>query len=272
MSQVPESVRSLITTGSALLGASAAGALEFLAQDPAAAAAAGAAGVVIARAAEAVLADMASRHLSGREKARVGAASLIALVSIRKRLDAGDTLRDDGFLPSGSPLESGAAEILEGVLLRAKNEHQERKVVLLGRFYANLAFAPSVSAAQANYMLHLIETLTFRQLCFVALLERKGLIQAIPLSDAELADPGLRSHPELSAFLQEIYGVADLGLMFRTTDELRGQFQFERDRFITPVSMALSPLGERLVALLDLAQLPNEDINPCATLLHLSFP
>jgi hypothetical protein len=118
-------------------------------------------------------------------------------------------------------------------------------------------------------MLRLIETLSYMQICFIALLEKAELIPSIPLSDDEIEDPGLADHPELASLIQEIYDVVDLGLMFRRSDKLRGTWRFEKDRFVTPVSMGLSPLGHRLARMLELNSLSPEDIKVVGSLLHL---
>ena len=264
-----ENARTLVRSGTDIAGGAVGGALGFLAGGPAGAAVAGAGGVVIGELAYAILGDFAVRHLSRREKVRVGATAAFALESIKGRLDAGALPRDDGFFNESSSGQTDAEQILEGVLLKAKNEHQEKKVRLLGEFFANLAFAPDVSTGEANHILRLIETLSYRQICFIALLEKAELIPSIPLSDDEIEDPGLADHPELASLLQEIYEVANLGLMFRSSDELRGTWRFEKDRYVTPVSMGLSPLGNRLTKMLDLNSLDPNDIEVIKSLLHL---
>ncbi len=264
-----ESARSLVRSGADIAGGAVGGALGFLAGGPPGAAVAGAGGVVIGELAYAILGDFAIRHLSRREQVRVGATAAFALESIRSRLDAGALPREDGFFDESSSGQTDAEQILEGVLPKAKNEHQEKKVRLLGEFFANLAFAHDVSAGEANHMLRLIETLSYMQICFIALLEKAELIPSIPLSDDEIEDPGLADHPELASLIQEIYDVVDLGLMFRRSDKLRGTWRFEKDRFVTPVSMGLSPLGHRLARMLELNSLSPEDIKVVGSLLHL---
>jgi hypothetical protein len=127
----------------------------------------GAAAGAIGTATGGLLADIATRMLSQREKARVGATAQYAFEQIQRNLDAGQTIRRDTFT-SGSP--DGRApfeEILEGVLIKAQREHEEKKIRYLGQFLGNIAFDANCSSGQANYLLSLLERLTYQQLVMI---------------------------------------------------------------------------------------------------------
>ena len=60
------------------------------------------------------LKEVARRVLSRREEVRIGGAARCAWELITERLDAGDTLRGDGFFGTANPGQSSASEIFEG--------------------------------------------------------------------------------------------------------------------------------------------------------------
>jgi hypothetical protein len=69
---------------------------------------------------------------------------------------------------SGSPdRRAPFEEILEGVLIKAQREHEEKKIRYLGQFLGNIAFDANCSGGQANYLLSLLERLTYQQLVMI---------------------------------------------------------------------------------------------------------
>jgi hypothetical protein len=82
--------------------------------------------------------DMAGRLLSQREKARIGGALAFAMEQFDSNLKAGHELRSDDFFLSSSTENSMAAEVLEGALLAAQKEHEEKKIRHIGYLMANL--------------------------------------------------------------------------------------------------------------------------------------
>jgi hypothetical protein len=119
---------------------------------------------------ESSLEEMADRMLSNSEKARIGAAGSFAISLVRERLMNGDKLRnDDFFFSNNENYRSNAEEIFEGVLLKCKAEHQERKIKYISSIFANVAFT-NASISEANQVLKIAENLTHRQLCILSVI------------------------------------------------------------------------------------------------------
>jgi hypothetical protein len=159
--------RELIDSGSELAGAATGGALGLIG-GPVGVAAGAASGVVVTRALKHVGAEIQKRLLAPRQRIRAGAAFAVAADEINERLHAGEDARDDGFFQE-SGQRSSAEELLEGVLLHAATEYEERKVPYLGRLYASLAFRADVTPAQAHFLLRLADQLTYRQYVMLAI-------------------------------------------------------------------------------------------------------
>lgn len=119
-----------------------------------------------------VLDDLANRFLSPREEQRVAGVAALAIDGIRERL-LWRTKRDDDFFDGDADTPSPAEELLEGVLLNAKQEHEQLKLPYLANFYINLVFDSSVKRSEANYLLSLAESLTFCQFCLLGLASAK---------------------------------------------------------------------------------------------------
>lgn len=155
----------LINRGSEIAGGAVGGAVGFLAGGPIGASAGAALGVSCSHA----LKDIAGRFLSNREEIRIGGAAAFALNTIAIRIEKGDIPRSDGFFKESLGDRSESEELFEGVLLKAKNAHEERKLEHIGKLYANIVFDESCTRAEANQLVSLAENLSYSQFCLLAL-------------------------------------------------------------------------------------------------------
>jgi hypothetical protein len=242
-----EKVKHLLSAGGEIAGGAVGGVLGFLAAGPGGAAAGGALGAVIP-----ILSDIASRTLSRREEVRVGAVAAFALERIKTRLDNGDKPRDDGFFSEKQGKRSDAEEIFEGVLLKAKNEYQEKKSKILGNIFANTAFANGFSLGEANRLLQITEDLTYRQICILALVERKSTLQEIRLRTRPYDG---KVSAETASILQEIYDMYNRGLL---SSEGGGYYLNWSEP--VPGRLILTVPGKRYYIIMGLADIPVDDL------------
>jgi hypothetical protein len=119
-----------------------------------------------------IITDFAFRDLSKREKIKAGAGLNYAYSKIIQYLEEERKPREDGFFERDITGRSASDEILEGTLLKCKNEHEEKKLKLIGNIYANVAFMPEVKMAGANWLLQECQELTYRQLCIIAIIKQ----------------------------------------------------------------------------------------------------
>jgi hypothetical protein len=261
MSKAKDKAERLIETGAEIAGAAVGGAVGFLSAGPVGAAAAGVLGVVISRGLGKVIGDVANRQLSHKEEVRVGATAAVAADKIRIQLEAGSQPRQDGFFDSLRDEPPSGESLFEGVLLKSKNEHEEKKVALLGNFFANLAFSPGVGIAEANHLLRLAEALTYRQICALALfaLKSKG-------SDVKLREKSYREKPGSVSFetlstLQEIQDLYTRGLVASKDGSGNGYEALLGWTDVCPERIEPTYLGERLIRLLGIADISMYDID-----------
>jgi hypothetical protein len=164
-------VKRLLTSGAGIAGPALSGALGYYAAGPVGGAAAAVAGEVLVRGVD----QWAQRLLSESESARVGAAAAIAVNLIRVRISEGQIPRQDIFYRQGFR-RPDAEELLEGVLLKARDEYEERKIRHLGVLFGNLVFDPAVSVPLAHRLIASMSGLSYRQVTFLALLKERGVV------------------------------------------------------------------------------------------------
>jgi hypothetical protein len=128
-----------------------------------------AAGVVVER----VGREVAERVLSRRQAQRIGKVLIDIETDAQARRDDGEQPRDDGFFEARADgTRPDAEELLEGVLLRAANAYEERKVALLANLYSGIAHDSSVVPAYGHFLVRTADELTFRQLVALGVFTR----------------------------------------------------------------------------------------------------
>jgi hypothetical protein len=148
-----------------------------------------------------------SRLSPARESYRTNEALESAILQIASRLEGGAAPRDDGFFDEDSNKRSSAEERLEGVLLKARDQYEEKKLPYLGNFYANVNCSAAVLWTLANYFLKVANDLSYRQFALLAFIQKEGTW------DARAVRNGDHSLPDLSALAREEMELHD-GLQF----------------------------------------------------------
>lgn len=242
----------LLNRGAELAGSAVGGAIGFLAGGVLGATAGAALGTSCGHA----LKDIANRMLSSREQVRVGATGSIALQEIHLRLEQGQSLRSDDFFTSLKSGQRKAEEVFEGILLKAKDMHEEKKIVHIGKLFANIAFDASCSVSEANHIIGVAEALTYTQYCLLHIYEKTDNYS---LRDKKIAPRESITYHALSLLQQtlELFR-SQLVLLYEPGNEYH-TIVLELNQII-PKFTKLSVQGKRIYEMLDLAKLPAPDI------------
>lgn len=141
----------------------------------------GAAGALTQTLFERIGQEIKKRYLSPKENERISIVYDMAYKKITKNKYQGKKLRDAEFFESDNGNRSSAEEILEGVLLSAQREYEERKLPYLANLYANICFDQSVTREIANELLKIANELSYRKLVVLKCVSIYQLNKQIPL-------------------------------------------------------------------------------------------
>ena len=155
------------------LGAAIGASVGVLVAGPGGAILGGAAGSAFSQAIGALGHDITEQLLSPREEARVGYVLTLAISEVLERVEQGEELRSDGFFDSGQTARSSAEEVVDHILLRSRQEPEERKLPYMAHLIASIAFDSSIDVHMAHQITRAAEQLTYRQLCLLRLAEVK---------------------------------------------------------------------------------------------------
>lgn len=254
MNEEENKIRDLLNSGGELIGPSIGGAiggvLGFIAGGPVGAAGAGVVGNITGK----LLSDVANRHLSKREEARVGATAVFAISKIQERLEQGHQLRNDSFFEEEAMDRSQAEELFEGVLLKAKNVHEEKKTKYIANIFTNTSFDSGFSVGEANHLLKLAQGFTYKQICLLALLGNKF---------AHLRTRNYQQGRvpfETYSILLQLIELYNLGLVFCRNDTDSGNVALLGPGEIVPNRIFLTEIARRHYHIMGLEEVPREDI------------
>jgi hypothetical protein len=254
--------RDLIDLGADMVGSLAGSAAGFLLAGPPGAFAGAAGGPVLKYTLKELAGEFLSRSLGRREKKRVGAVLLFAADKVREKLGQGQAVRDDGFLQRQSDGRTPAEEVVEGVILAAQRDHEEKKLRFYGNLIASLAFARDVDRGYANLLVRTAQQLSYRQLC---LMDLAGLMQLtggqLPLRQENYRNALQAVTPAAIPVLFEAYDLYTRGLVNCGNDALLGVAD------VVPAKLRLQGPGAVMFNLMELRFIDSEDVNPLVAVL-----
>jgi hypothetical protein len=223
------------------------------------------------------LGDMVRRSLSKRETQKVITVMSHAIEKIQSLQQKGLTPRFDDLADSVRQT-SESEEILEGVLLKSKNEHEEKKLKILGNIFANTCFLDEISFRDANIALSMATNMTYTKICVLALLCKKFKVQGMELVKKEFSqiiekfeDENLKT--ELPLILLEIKNLMDINLINQLLDDEETEsgwqeaaisngkdLEVSRWQEIIPRNLYLSSVGRKFARILSLEDIPDSDL------------
>ena len=121
--------------------------------------------------------EIQERFLSKQEKKRVSQVFDLAQKKIIENKYAGKQFRESVFFETHEASRSTAEELLEGVLLTAQREYEERKIPYIANLYANICFDPEISLPVANSLIKFSGELSYQEL---SILHCISILQTVP--------------------------------------------------------------------------------------------
>jgi hypothetical protein len=200
--------------------------------------------------------EVINRQLSNRQEMRVAASTAYILTDVKEKLDHGYQVRTDSFFDATNG-RSTAEELFEGILLKCKDQYQEKKIYYISKIFEKAAFDSSFSAETANQILSTAESFTYRKLCIIGYFGRKtefdsSLLMKEPYSWYENAIFPI----PLELLKQDIFDLVNLGIV----DQANMMLGSRHD--IIPAEFSLTPLGNEYFSAMELSSIPKNDLEP----------
>jgi len=251
-----EKVIEYLKLGSEIAGGVAGGAIGLI-EGPAGAMIGGGAGVIVGKG----LAELTERFLSNRETIRASASAAYSITAIDSRIKQGEELRTDDFFDAVNG-RSKAEELFEGVLIKCKNEYQEKKIKFISNIYSNTVFETNLSSEDANQILTVSETLSYRKMSILSLMNYKDVVINLDLRNTDYRTNGEyeigseNMSLDLELLLQDFMDLYNIGLIERKD----GTAMIDISD-INPNGMQLSTIGQKYYDLMGLKGIETADLS-----------
>jgi hypothetical protein len=211
-----------------------------------------------------ILRDVAKRMLSDKEKLRVESASNYIAEGIMEKLNSGFIVRQDNFFEGDANFTSNGAELLEGVLLKCKEQYQERKVKFISNIFKNAAFNTDISPQAAYQAISIAEALTYQKFCLLSYCGRKeDFADFNILKDPTSWYDKFQVPPAMDIAIQDLLEMHYQGL-------LTNQFGMTVSNSVVPGTMGLTAKGQMAFDLMELGQVERNDV--MTAIRPLEFP
>lgn len=200
--------------------------------------------------------DFVQRVLSPRQEERVETVMRLAVERMRVLSEEGEQLREDGMLRPGAEGE----EVLEGVLIAARDAYEQKKLPYIANVFAWVAVNPHIDAATAHLAIHEAESLSWTQMCLLALVAQPERWQ---MEDFEVAHLEPRSWAAWNVYatfrgMEDQYVFAPQIPTPPVNDDFNVPLLPEPDERL--LQRKLTNRGILLVEAMGLREIPDEDI------------
>lgn len=239
-------IKEIIETGSEIGGGVGGALIGGLMAGPPGAIIGAVSGPVISRLFCAAGKQIRKMSMSNREESRIGFTYATGWHKLKSRLESGDELRADDFFSEDDTNRSTADEILEGVLRSAQGEHEEKKLNYYGNLIANISFDSNVNRNKANLFLKIAQNLSYSQLCILQYLSKNGqtdLHWGNSFSTLEELTPYSHYEPSIAEL--------DQNKLLAALKSSGGSI----------LVMNINKLGKELLELMNLEEIPDNDID-----------
>lgn len=249
-----EKALSIIKMGSPIAGGVTGTVLTLLTDDPMAQIAASGVGAQLPQ----VINDFAERFLSTREKVKIGALEAFTIYKIKQNLDKNKTVNKKFTHAENS--NPSIIELYEGVILKAKNEFEEKKIEHIANVFANSLFQEKLNPHDANHILHFLSDLSYRKLCILSFYGRKQDFPEVKLLEKPfLWFDNAKFSLETSIISQDVFELREQGIL--SVGPSNNLLAADKTH-LTPSEIQLSPIGQLYYDVLDLNEVEKEDIIP----------
>ncbi len=200
--------------------------------------------------------EFISRQLSNRQEVRISASTAYLLIGIKNRIDNGESVRTDIFLPQDGE-RSSVQELFEGVLIKCKEEYQEKKIQYITKIFEKTIFDQTISLDTANQILSIAEKYTYRKICIISFFNRKNEFDTFLLMQEPYSSYNNASYTlQLEILKQDIFELTNDGIL-----DKNNVATFTKEDII-PFEYKLTTIGETIFVMMDLHLIARSEIEP----------
>ncbi len=247
-----DKLKVILDKGSEISGSISGAAIGLLVAGPVGALGGAAAGPILTEVFKKIGTEVSNIFLGNREEIRVGATLAYSVDKLDRDLKNGKILRTDDFYTSDEINRSYAETLLEGTLLKSRNEYEEKKLKYYANFIANINLDVTISFERGNTLLRILERLSYRQ---IVILSHFNTIDTLNIERWMISFSRIEALGKFQDFYSEIMDLYNSQLLQQPGDGISMGIS----------GLKLSSLGSTICELLEVNEIDTGDLSSVIT-------
>jgi len=204
--------------------------------------------------------DIYENTYTSKERKKILITLYYSLEMIKENLDNNNFIRGEDFFEEKLNNQSLAEEIMDGILISSKNEHEESKLKYYGYLLGNIMFKNDLDIDECNRLIKLSRQLTYCQIKLINMYVISQTIQIPILQREDYTKLGIRDY-KLLGILQDTLDMIQKSI-------LNGSGKLVLDLVqINPSKIKVQGVGTLLYNCMSLNKMPYDELEDMLDLL-----
>lgn len=204
--------------------------------------------------------DIYENTYTSKERKKILITIYYSLEMIKENIDNNNFIREKDFFEENLNNQSLAEEIMDGILISSKNEHEESKLKYYGYLLGNIMFKNDLDIDECNRLIKLSRQLTYCQIKLINMYVISQSIQIPILQREDYTKLGIRDY-KLLGILQDTLDMIQKSI-------LNGSGKLVLDLAqINPSKIKVQGVGTLLYNCMSLNKMPYDELEDMLDLL-----
>lgn len=209
---------------------------------------------------ESIINEVYENIYTFKESKKILTTLYYSLEVVKENLDRNNLVRDDTFFDEYLNNQSLTEEIINGIIISSRNEHEERKLKYYGYLFANIMFKDNLDRDECNRLIKISRELTYCQIKLINMYVISQTVQVPILQREDYTKLGIKDY-KLLGILQDTLDMIQKSI-------LNGSGKLVLDVVqINPSKIKVQGIGTLLYNNMSLNKMPYDELEDILDLL-----
>ena len=209
---------------------------------------------------ESIINEVYENIYTFKESKKILTTLYYSLEVVKENLDRNNLVRDDTFFDEYLNNQSLTEEIINGIIISSRNEHEERKIKYYGYLFANIMFKDNLDRDECNRLIKISRELTYCQIKLINMYVISQTVQVPILQREDYTKLGIKDY-KLLGILQDTLDMIQKSI-------LNGSGKLVLDVVqINPSKIKVQGIGTLLYNNMSLNKMPYDELEDILDLL-----
>lgn len=209
---------------------------------------------------ESIINEVYENIYTFKESKKILTTLYYSLEVVKENLDRNNLVRDDTFFDEYLNNQSLTEEIINGIIISSRNEHEERKLKYYGYLFGNIMFKNNLDRDECNRLIKISRELTYCQIKLINMYVISQTVQVPILQREDYTKLGIKDY-KLLGILQDTLDMIQKSI-------LNGSGKLVLDVVqINPSKIKVQGIGTLLYNNMSLNKMPYDELEDILDLL-----